>query len=322
MIGRLSALLILLGASSVSAQDVTVNIGVREDATSMSYLATDALQTRRDTLPGPLSSKGYAGYMVFVCDRALIALQRHYGRDLTINVTPVKAFEVFEALETNEIDIICGPTTATRDRLQGRISSSPLFLSGVTFASRPLSQRQDCQSLIGYLRSSTAGSGNIAKIIESDEWPQDKRVLSSFLAGENDWQQSYVDCDPEVMPIREYETHMELAAAFCGDEIRHYIGDMEIITRTLQAYKATETTECLYNLSGSTFSEERYVILGNARSQDGEENAIVAHFFEVLSRQVFFQPSVLDDAFEATFPLAQKSRKLDLLFWAIRGNTE
>jgi hypothetical protein len=305
------------------AQEVALKIGVRGDAYAMAYKMDDDVKLNSADQSGPLRDQGYVGYIAYICDRALIEMERYYGaQQLKIEIVELKAVNIWDALKEGKVNIMCGPTTATRDRLQDKIASPPLFISGVTFASRPPSSRTKCQAAAGYLKSSTAGGGNLIRILERGELPKDNQLLRDYLAQISNWKEQYVDCPDDAKPIVELETHTELAAAFCNDEFRNYIGDQEIIIGAINAYLAKSDVECSYTLSDVNFSEERYVILGAARSETVNNDPRISHFFEILSRLVLFEPSVLDLSFKSSFPGAAPSRKLELLFWAMRGNKQ
>ena len=308
----------LAGAPALCAEERLV-VGVRSDATSMAFQVRSGQISGGGAVAGPLANDGFSGYVAFICDRALIEMKLHYGRSLQVEVVPVKAFEIWDKLANSEVDIVCGPTTATRDRLDGHISSPPVFISGVTYATNGTVERQKCKPIVGLLKSSTAGSGVVSKILETGAWPKERDMLAGYISNSS-WSDGDQNCPETSPPIAEFETHRELAAALCKGDIKHYLGDYEIVAQTLSAQKDGDPN-CAYSLSPDTFSEERYVILGRARSDKAGQNPLVAHYFEILSRQIFFQPSVLDEAFEATFPLAEPSRKLNLLYWGLRGNT-
>ncbi len=317
---KLVFLLLVLLPVELAAQEL--RMGVRRDAVSMSYEVTEAKRGGANTASGPLAEAGFDGFAVHICDRVLVDMQRIYGASLKIEVKPVIAAEIWGMMDEGELDIICGPTTATQDRLQGRIASPPFFVSGVSYASRAPQEVQACVPIAGFLRSSTAGSTALRSILQSGDWPaQDVGILNEFLSGGASWKKLYKDCDHSVEPKQAFDTHDALADAFCAGLLKYYVGDFEIMARSLQAAKNRLEGPCDYALSDRTFSEERYVILGRVRDGlDDEPNSLVAHFFEILSRKLFFQPSVIDSAFDSSFPFAQPSRKLDFLFWALRGN--
>ena len=311
--------LLALVPLELSAQEL--RIGVRRDAVSMSYEVSAAKRPGAETSFGPLAEAGFDGFVVHVCDRVLLDLKHIYGSALKISAVPILARDMWGKLDTGELDIVCGPTTATLDRLQGRIASPPVFVSGVSYASRNTAARE-CSPLAGYLSSSTAGNAALRAILQSGAWPEDDiSMLREFLSNGSNWREAYKGCDDKAEPLAAFNTHDELADAFCEGRLKYYVGDFEIMAGSLQAAQNRAKVPCDYVLSDRTFSEERYVILGRARAGLGaESNPIVAHFFEILSRKLFFQPSAVDSAFRSTFPFAEPSRKLDFLFWALRGN--
>lgn len=318
----LSTALFCTMAFALPAQEALM-VGVRSDATGMAHTSEALVDTTFSAFPGPLEENGFEGYITFICDSALVEMQTVFGAELRIEVVPLLAAEVFPALLGGEIDIICGPTTATKKRLSNYISSPPVFLSGVTYAQRkPVSDATACSAMVGSLGGSTSGLALIATIAQSGSFRDDGIILERFRLGDDGWQEAYTDCnDPPAAPIRQYDSHLDLAEAFCSGEIKYYVGDYEIVALTLQAYRKTDPT-CDYVISDRMFSEERYVILGNTYRTSPEKIRFIATFFEILNRQIFFQPSILDEAFEDTFPKGQASRKLKTLYWAMRGHID
>lgn len=297
-------------------------VGVRGDAVSMSYKVDEWKRAGAAPAAGPLADDGYDGFMVHICDKALSDMRNIYGDEIKITAVQVHAYDMWGKLNAGGLDIICGPTTATQERLTGRIASPPVFVSGVSYASRGAQETERCSPIAGMLRSSTAGITTLRTIISKGAWPpRDVEILKQYLTGGTEWKAHYKDCDAPPEPVMTYKTHDEMAQALCEGKLKHYVGDFEIIARSLQAAKNKANGACDFKLSDRTFSEERYVILGRARSGlGGDSNPLVAHFFEILSRKLFFQPSAVDSAFDSSFPFAEPSRKLDFLFWALRGN--
>ncbi len=79
-------------------------------------------------------------------------------------------------------------------------------------------------------------------------------------------------------------------------------------------------------------TNDRYAIFGRAIGQGStassespgsdERKLLVARFFENLAQKVVFHTSVLDKAYDDTFPNQPKSRKLKLFYWSIRGEPQ
>ncbi|WP_299698595.1 transporter substrate-binding domain-containing protein [uncultured Tateyamaria sp.] len=153
----LSAALLCTMAPALHAQEALM-VGVRSDATGMAHTSEALVDITFLVFPGPLEEDGFEGYVAFICDSALVEMQTVFGAELSIEVVPLLAAEVFPALRSGEIDIICSPTTATKKRLSNYISSPPVFLSGVTYAQRkPVGEAATCSALVGSLGGSTSG---------------------------------------------------------------------------------------------------------------------------------------------------------------------
>lgn len=321
MIPRLSLVVAMwLAATGLAVADTILRIGVRDDAAPMAYRLS---QGETAATNGPLGVGGYGGYVVHICDAAAVDLQRHYGRGMRFELVPLEAAAIYDALDDGRVDVFCGPTTATRARLDGRIASPPVFISGITFATRGGTAPQGpCLPVAGYVQGATARDDGIARIVDAGEWHTSSDRVRRAL-------ESPGTVDPAACAaggtagsaLIAFPTHAALAEAFCAGEVRHYVGDYEIVAASLAARQLREPG-CEYVISDKTFTEERYVILGNLRIGDTDVNATVALYFEALSRRILFEPSILDEAFAATFDNARPSRKLELLFWAMRGNVD
>ncbi len=323
-----SAMLLAALAGGAAAETV-LRLGVRADAEPMAYRAGQGVSAATG---GPLGAAGYAGFVVHVCDAAAIELQRRYGRDLRFEVTALEAAEIYDALSDGRVDVFCGPTTATRARLEGRIASPPIFISGITFATRAGdAPRGPCRSVAGSVRGATARTTGIERILEAGAWHASAdrvREALSSIAGATDGGDAgaggvgaCADGSPVAPALVDYPTHRALAEAFCAGEVRHYVGDHELVVASLAAQRL-RTPGCEATMSDRTFTEERYVILGDIGSGGAGVKEAVAFYFEALSRRILFAPSVLDEAFDATFESSRPSRKLELLFWAMRGNAD
>ena len=152
----------------VGADDVTtIRVGVRTDAAPFSERVT---KTPPQIDTGPCDEQmplvTYRGYSVDLCRDFIGHLQtRHPGKldYCFVEVVTYRGGNVpnrFEALESGEIDILCGATTATLE-VQSRFRTSlPTFLSTSTFLYnvQSVSERVDDQVplRIGVLSNSTS----------------------------------------------------------------------------------------------------------------------------------------------------------------------
>jgi ABC-type amino acid transport substrate-binding protein len=311
-----SAAGILLGAgltlATAAGAQVEITIGVRADARPMAYARPGPAGLR----DGPLGRAGYDGYMVRICDAALAALERSYAGGLDVGVRRYEAAEILDALDTGEVQIVCGPTTATESRLRGRMSSPPVFVAGIGFATRDGTRGLiDCGAIVGYLQGTTSRLTGVQRILSEDLWPAETERLRNYMAGSPTQGSA---CGTESQPAMVgFATHDALAEAFCAGNVRYYVGDYDIVATTLRG-----RANCPHALSNRTFTQERYVILGTMQGPNRATNDAVARFFEALSARIYFRPSVLDSAFADTFANARPSPLLEMLFWALRGELD
>ena len=313
----LIAAFVLLLADMAPAEQVEINVGVRADASPFSFKASDRQLSSGEEIKGPLRREGYEGYMVYICDRVLAEMRLKGDKPFSVNVIEINAKDRFPYLREGRIDILCDPATITPERLIGLHASPPLFVSGITYASRPQLQQQSCNTLVGFVGATTAESSGISIILESGDWPAYETILSKYLAGDESWRTESPICPTpkdRAPPIRAFPLHDDVARAFCDSELLHYVGDLEIITNALRAQ-----SDCKFNLASVTFTDERYAVFGNTSGENLEKVALLADFFARLSQQVLSNPSLMDAAFRNSFGNQQQSRKLQLFYWSLRG---
>ncbi len=309
-------------------------VGVRADANPFSYkvLLEPAAVER-----GPLGRAGYAGYVVGICDEILEALIR--SEDMEVEVREVDANSRFErlgprALESESIDILCDPATLTAHRLSRFMGSAPIYLSGITFATRgeTVPQQPPCASVIGVVGDTTSAAAEIRQILSTGNLAVYTETLSSFIADPDKW---LADREPttsesekcnkmpgvdsasgEQKPAIFYaRTHTELADAFCKGDVLHYVGDIEIVNRQLRTRK-----NCDYTDAALTYTDERYSIYARTPQRDQPRKAYsILKFYEELARQIHSPSSILLHHFEETFPNYTASRKLQALYWSLIG---
>jgi hypothetical protein len=253
-----------------------------------------------------------------------------------------------------EFDILCDPATITNAQREF-IVSPPLFLSGIGYliptglAPPPdpcgdpgsdtegaARQGQGGQgsgdpgapekppklALIGMVEGTTAASLGLRSLVQTRELPQYQDQLIAVLQGENQG-----TCREGRVLIRDLPNHLEAARQFCERKsFFYYLGDLEII-RTY----AESIPGCRFENGAATYTNDRYAIFGKAIGTPGSEpgvtrpspdrQVLVARFFEILSQKVLFFPSVLDKAYDDTFPGKPKSQKLQYFYWSIRGES-
>ena len=118
----LAALLIAGGAAAQTLERIqetgTIRLGYRTDAIPFAY-----------------ESEGGepAGYSVELCRGVAASVEEQLGLDtLEIAYVPVTAENRFEAIQNGEIDLLCGPTSATLSRREIVDFSIPTFVDGAS----------------------------------------------------------------------------------------------------------------------------------------------------------------------------------------------
>jgi len=311
------------------AQDVAgapvLKIGVREDAVSMSYRLPSIEPFQVHTIPGPLRKRGYTGYMVYICDRVLVEMQRKLGRSFIVETVSVQAHERFEKLNSGKVHILCDPTTATKHRLDGLISSPPLFITGTSYATRPpVLSGNTCGSIVGVVGSTTSEHKGLNTLLSNGELRRYSSVLKAYMREQSEYTGKITECSTgqgtentvRDDPILYMKTHTDVVEAFCKDEIKVYVGDLEILTQNLKLMN-----NCRYTGGLKSFGDDRYVVLGKIPSEPSmnSDAFLIGQFFGILSQMIFFKPSLLDEAFDRTFSGAKRSNKLQYLYWGLRG---
>ncbi|MGG7567774.1 hypothetical protein ACQ5SO_16605 [Rhodovulum sp. DZ06] len=113
--------------------------------------------------------------------------------------------------------------------------------------------------------------------------------------------------------VQAFESHDALAAAFCADEVYHYVGDVEIVSRIL-----FDRGGCPFQIQPHTFTEERYAIYVNAFGPDAAQSRLAVAFLRSLAIAIHRgRRSALVDAFEANFQGAEISPTLDVFMWSV-----
>ncbi|MBP1850210.1 hypothetical protein [Rhizobium halophytocola] len=213
--------------------------------------------------------------------------------------------------------------------------------------------RSESPALIGLVGETTAAREGIQALITANELPKYKDKLMAYIQKSRDSQTTEtgmsLPCKPGEEMVRFYPSHQAAAYAFCVTKSFHYyLGDVEIIRSHVAAIPG-----CIIENGLTTYTNDRYAIFGRAMGTrdknspeatlacragtataptvDGssppaqrdaglvQRKLLVARFFEILNQKVVFNPSILDKAYEDTFPNQPQSRKLQLFYWAVRG---
>lgn len=238
-----------------------------------------------------------------------------------------------------KFDILCDAATITNGR-RDTIVSPPVFLTGIGYLAlrgqparsdpcgkadatqklvdgKPISESSP--ALIGLVGGTTAQTRGLQALVDAREMPEYENNLIAELRQDK----SHMCQDGKVL-VRTYKTHEDAAKAFCNDQsFRYYVGDLEIIRTYVSAIPG-----CRFDNGAITYTNDRYAIFGKAVGSDNtspasknvERELLVARFFVILNQKVVFNPSILDKAYDDSFPGLPQSRKLKLFYWSIRGD--
>ena len=190
----LAAMLFANGAGadaldSIKAKGV-MSLGYRTDAPPFSY---------EDELGEP------AGLAVSLCREAAKSVREAIGSNtLRVSYMPVTAANRFDALISGEIDLLCGPTTATLTRRRALDFSIPYFIDGSSVVMR-LGEAETLEDLVGARIGVLAGT-----------------TTERIVTGLNETRSLNAD-------LARYDTHVDGLAALEGGEIAAYFGDQAIL---------------------------------------------------------------------------------------------
>ena len=340
MIRKAAAILALMASAATAQTEGTaapndraadLAIGVRADAPPFSYKPGDTLLAPGSS-SGQLASQGYAGYMVYICDRVLEEMEeRGKAGGLNIRIVEITAQDRFENLRSRDgkdaVDVLCDPATVTRDRVREFSASLPLYMSGIGFAAQPRDKivQSACPPTIGLVKSTTAFDQGLMRILDGNEWKNYRDDLLKYLHNPRGWMADHpcgnaarpgsAQGDNENEPVRDFGTHKQAAEAFCNGKLQYYVGDLEIVNRALKLFGT-----CDFRPAVTTYSDDRYVIfMRNPDDSDPAKAQLLMQFSRTLSELVLTQPSLLDAAFNANFEGYQPSDKLRLFFWSLYG---
>lgn len=205
-------------------------------------------------------------------------------------------------------------------------------------------ERKDKRALIGLVAGTTSKDRGIQALIDAREMPQREAKLVDELRNpsvsackESDEAKKdskpsgdATAAKPEKVLVQTYRNHAIAAQQFCaGKSFHYYVGDLEIIRSYAGAIPGCDIENGVV-----TYTNDRYAVFGMAvgcrpplaetvpdplADCDTERALRVAKFFSILTQKVIFNPSVLDKAYDDTFPGQVQSKKLKLFYWSIRG---
>lgn len=309
----------------VQAAPVKIVVGVRKNAKPFSHFNSVLSENNRATKSGPLRAQGYEGYMVYICDEIFKEMSIAQDGSPRFDVAQVEVVEIkpkegrFERLGA-DVDILCDPATITRDRVKRFAVSPPLFATGISFLTlKDIVQpdpedlgRENVPTFIGVVGHTTALDIGIDKIIDSGEWNRHKKKVTTALRATGDSEDAR---QTRHGVIKAFDTHADLARAFCDKDVVHYIGDLEMIS-----YYANGYSGCDWQRAPRSYTSDRYGIFAHIDYTGKPDKAIlIGRFFEVLNREIATRDSLLDRAYRATFREQEKTRALELFYWSVRG---
>lgn len=311
-------------------------IGVRSDAPPFSYLSRSEprVQPSLTAKSGPLRSRGYDGYMVYICDEVLKQMMITEGDAPLLEYEDIVPVDVDKAmmdlpigtdrmtlLETGKVDILCDPATISRDRVRSFASSPPLFLTGISFLIRsgvPEAEKicGTKKALIGAVGTTNAIRYGVTAILAAGAWSKKRDEIVQALRnqGSPDYKKPCgVNHEGAIWQAR---THTEVAREFCEGNITYYVGDLEIIRDSIGRFPGCEASTGVQR-----FTSDRYAIFADMHYNEADswKSSRIARFFEVLNREVITSDSLLDHAFAATFGESPRSEQLDFFYWSLRG---
>ncbi|WP_139793006.1 amino acid ABC transporter substrate-binding protein [Pseudophaeobacter leonis] len=317
MLAGVIATAMLLSLEAGAQEIVVLKVGVRADAAPFSYRASanDRTDPQR-ALPGPLYRAGYRGYMVQICDAAFRELQR----DIALEIEPVPVDTVTRFGEAQVAwHVLCDPASITPRRLRNQMPTVPVYLSGIGYATTAeIPKGILCQSVAGIADNTTASHAGIRAVANSGEVPRWRDLLLSAIEPGSRAHSLSVECEQNTAEVvLTKRSHADLARALCSGEIIYYIGDLEIVRKNLEAFP-----DCRYELSDSTYRDERYTIFTRQDGLNDAGRAALARFRETVAAQVLQSDSSLLDAYDVYLTPVKPSRKLAAFYWSLIGRFE
>ncbi len=195
-----------------------MNLGFREAEPPMSF---------RDQDGNPV------GYSIDLCDHIASAVRQMLGRtDITVNYVPVTAENRFTAIESADIDILCGATTKTLGRSE-RVGFTQLtFATGASLLSRDDNRVPNVLGLKGKRVAVVANTTTIEAL---------KGALNKMLV------------DAEVVPV---STALDGMIMLDKGEVDAFSSDQVVLIGQVLA----RSSEKKYYLSDEVFSFEPFAL--------------------------------------------------------------
>ncbi len=195
-----------------------INLGFREAEPPMSF---------RDQDGNPV------GYSIDLCDHIAAAVKQALGRsDISVNYVPVTAETRFAAIDSGDIDILCGATTKTLSRSE-RIGFTQLtFVTGASLLSLEATKVPDISGLKGRRVAVVSNTTTIVAL---------KGALSATLV------------DSEVVPVPSAMEGMDLLDK---GEVDAFSSDQVVLIGQVLARKSGKK----YFLSQELFSFEPFAL--------------------------------------------------------------
>jgi ABC-type amino acid transport substrate-binding protein len=195
-----------------------INLGFREAEPPMSFLDQDG---------NPV------GYSIDLCDHIAAAVKQVLGRsDIAVNYVPVTAETRFAAIDSGDIDILCGATTKTLGRSE-RVGFTQLtFVTGASLLSLEATKVPDISGLKGRRVAVVSNTTTIEAL---------KGALSATLV------------DSEVVPV---PSAMEGMTLLDNGEVDAFSSDQVVLIGQVLARKSGKK----YFLSQELFSFEPFAL--------------------------------------------------------------
>ena len=276
----------------------SVRVAIRADTPPFSYLATKEA-------PGELSS--YRGYVADICRRVLTE-----QFSATVEVQPAYSGpNRFQAIESGEVDVHCGPVSATLSRLKQFISSQPIFLSGTTYALGATNGVPIGRSLkIGFLKNTTALRGVEALELRKHFGPREEGLYEEI--------ESAISTEPATVGIdfnylAFFEAHTEGLNALCSGQIDYYVGDIDILT--YYAENINRNGKCDLVVARRTITREIYVLLFSELTfmKNPSKGLNIIKAFQIGLHDLF-QDGSISTIFRENFVSRTPSQELEAFF--------
>lgn len=200
-----------------------------------------------------------AGLAVALCDRVALALERRMGQPLAVEYVTVDAASRFTAITGGEVDVHCGPMTATLTRRETLDFSVPYFMDGIGVALR----REGPQD-VGDLGAGAVGAlGGTTSVEVARRWG-----------------------DPGGSPLVEFASHEDGLRALGRGELDAYFGDQGLLLHQLGVLKREDRLIPI-RVMDDQFSYEPYALAmkaGEGRLRLEVDRALSEIF---LSQEIF-----------------------------------